>query len=65
MGRVSANFKHALILAESRLGLLPVIFHKFMTELWPLIDVLQLNKCFIGLHQFEKIHIKLIFYISE
>ena len=28
-----------LILTRSRLGLLPVIFHKLVTELWPLIDV--------------------------
>ena len=27
---------YAFILARSRLGVLPVIFHKFATELWPL-----------------------------
>ena len=26
---------HALILARSRLGLIPVIFGKFVPELWP------------------------------
>ena len=39
MDRVSPNFAHALILTRSRLGLLLVIFRKFVTELWPLIDV--------------------------
>ena len=29
----------AFILTRSRFGLLPVIFRKFVTELWPLIDV--------------------------
>ena len=29
----------ALIFTRSRLGLLPVIFLKFITELWPLIDI--------------------------
>ena len=33
------NFAHALILTRSRLGLLGVKFRKFVTELWPLIDV--------------------------
>ena len=30
---------YAFILTRSRLGLLRVKFHKFITELWPLIDV--------------------------
>ena len=34
------NFVCALVLTRSRLELLPVIFRKFVTELWPLIDVL-------------------------
>ena len=34
------NFAYALILTRSRLGLFRVnFFHKFITELWPLIDV--------------------------
>ena len=41
MNSISQNFIYAFILAISRLGLLIVIFHKFVTELWPLIDVLQ------------------------
>ena len=35
---------HAFVSAKSRLGLLPVIFTIFLTELWPLIDVLQHEK---------------------
>ena len=38
MDGMSQNFIYAFILARSRLGLLPVIFHKFVRELWPLID---------------------------
>ena len=30
---------YAYILTRARLGLLPVIFDLFITELWPLIDV--------------------------
>ena len=30
---------YALILARSRLGLLHIIFHIFVIELWPLTDV--------------------------
>ena len=40
------KFLYALILTRSRLGLLPVIFRKFVKELGPLIDVrisFQLN----------------------
>ena len=37
--RISSNFVYALILTRSMFGLLPVIFHKFVRELWPLIDV--------------------------
>ena len=37
--RISSKFVYALMLTRSRLGLLPVIFQKFVTELWPLIDV--------------------------
>ena len=33
------EFDQMLIMTRSRLGLLPVNFHKFVTELWPLIDV--------------------------
>ena len=33
------NFGYALMLTRSRLGLLRINFHKFITELWPLIDV--------------------------
>ena len=33
------NFAYALILTRSRLGLLCIHFCKFITELWPLIDV--------------------------
>ena len=32
------NFAYALMLTGSRLGLLCVSFHKFIKELWPLID---------------------------
>ena len=39
MDRISLNFVYAFILIISRLGLLPVIFCSFVTELWPLIDV--------------------------
>ena len=39
MDRISPNFLDAFILTISRLGLLPVIFCLFVTELWPLIDV--------------------------
>ena len=38
MDRISPNFVYAFILTISRLGLLPVIFGLFVTELWPLID---------------------------
>ena len=31
---------HIYILTRSRLGLLPVIFCLFVTELWPLIDMI-------------------------
>ena len=37
--RIWPNFVCALILTISRLGLLPAIFRKVVTELWPLIDV--------------------------
>ena len=33
------NFAYALILTRSRLGLLSIDFRKFITELWPVIDV--------------------------
>ena len=39
MDKILPNFECALILTRSRLGLLPVIFCKFVTELWPSIDV--------------------------
>ena len=39
MNRISQNFVDAFILTISRLGLLPVMFCLFVTELWPLIDV--------------------------
>ena len=39
--RISPNYV-AIILTISRLGLLPVIFCLFVTELWPLIDVRML-----------------------
>ena len=42
MDKISPNFECALIVTRSRLGLLPVIFCKFVTELWPLIDVIFL-----------------------
>ena len=44
MDRISPNLIHAFVLAISRVGLLPVLFHKFVTQLWPLIDVLQHEK---------------------
>ena len=34
---LSPNFIYAFIFTKSRLGLLPVIFDIFVTELWPLI----------------------------
>ena len=37
--RISSNFLCALILTRSRLGLLSIAFHKFVIELWPLVDV--------------------------
>ena len=37
MDRISTNFVYAFILTISRLGLLPVSFCLFVTELWPLI----------------------------
>ena len=36
---ILANCVYALIWTRSRLDLLPVIFRKFVTELWPLIDI--------------------------
>ena len=39
IGGIWPNFANALILTRSRLGLLCVNFRKFITELWPLIDV--------------------------
>ena len=39
MGRILPNCVYALILTRSRLGLLTGFFCKFLTELWPLIDV--------------------------
>ena len=39
MDRIGPDFVYALILTRSRLGLLGIIFHKFATELQPLIDV--------------------------
>ena len=39
IGRIRPDFVCALILTRSRLGLLPVIFREFVTELVPLIDV--------------------------
>ena len=35
MDRMSLNFIYAFILARSRLGLLPIIFHKFVTSYGP------------------------------
>ena len=40
--RISPHFYYALMLTRSKLGLLPVIFRKFVTELLPLIDVIIL-----------------------
>ena len=39
MDRISSDFVYAL--TRSRQGMLPVICRKFVTELWPLIDVAQ------------------------
>ena len=39
MDGISPNFIYAFILAQSMLGLLPVILLKFVTELLPLIEV--------------------------
>ena len=33
------NFVYALVSTRSRLGLLPFIFRKFVTVLWPLNDI--------------------------
>ena len=41
---ISPNLIYACILAISRLGLLPVIFHKYVTELWPVDDVFHHEK---------------------
>ena len=37
--RFSSNFIYAFILTRSSLGLLPVIYDLFVTELWPLVCV--------------------------
>ena len=37
MDRISPNFIYAFILTRSTLGLLHIIFHTFVPELWPLI----------------------------
>ena len=37
ISRISPNFMYANILTISRLGLLPVLFCLFITELWKLI----------------------------
>ena len=39
MDPISPNFIYACILRRFRLGLFPGIFHKFVTECWPLIDI--------------------------
>ena len=39
MDRISPNLIYTFTLAIFRLGWLPVIFHKFVTELWRLINV--------------------------
>ena len=39
MNRILSNFVIALILTRSRLGLLPFVFHKILSEFWPLLDV--------------------------
>ena len=39
MERILPNFVYALLITRSRLGLLSVIFRKFVAELWPLIGV--------------------------
>ena len=49
MDTISPNFVYAFMLRRFRLGLLPGIFHKLVSELWPLIDVkisfaLNINK---------------------
>ena len=46
MDRISPNFVCVFILIRSMLGLLPVLFFIFLTELWPLMNVrisFQLN----------------------
>ena len=37
--RNSLNFVFAILLTRSRMRFLPVTFHKFAAELWPLIKV--------------------------
>ena len=39
MDIIGSNFVYTLIWTRSSLGLLTVIFLKFVTECWPLIDV--------------------------
>ena len=39
MDRISPNLIYTFTLEIFRLGWLPVIFHKFVTELWRLINV--------------------------
>ena len=39
MDGISPSFIYAFTLARSRLGLLPAIFHKFVTKFRPLIGV--------------------------
>ena len=39
MHRILPNFVYSLKVTRSRFGLLAIIFCKFVTELWPLIDV--------------------------
>ena len=54
---ISTNFVYTLVLPRSTLGLLPAIFGKFVTELWPLIYVsfsfssLYLENQWIVFHQ--------------
>ena len=38
MDRISPNFIYAFVLTRSGLGLIPVIFQEFVTELWSLMD---------------------------
>ena len=57
MDRLGLNFVYAFILARSMLELLPVIFPKFVTELWPMIDIrISFLLNILGTNHIDKIY---------